>query len=99
MSGHQDFTRLGQFPQQTNPNARRLLRVVFETVMPIGMLKSDSEHRVASEHQALAAYRGKSSATAMMGDNDLIMMTLQGEMLTTMRKKCGRPRLSFLLRP
>src|SRR4051812_4588827 len=37
MSGHQQPAGVSQFPQQTDPNAGRLLGVVFEAVVPVGV--------------------------------------------------------------
>src|SRR6476646_405629 len=57
MSGNQQPAGLSQFPQKTDPNAGRLLGVVFEAVVPIGVFKPDLEHGVAGERQPVAAGR------------------------------------------
>ena len=55
MSGHQQFTSRCELPQKPDPNADRLLRVVFEAVVPVGMVEPDREDYVASERQPLIA--------------------------------------------
>ena len=55
VSGHQHLAGLSQLPQKTDPNARRLFRVVFETILPVGMLEPDLEHGVAGERQPITA--------------------------------------------
>src|SRR4051794_17736755 len=57
VSSHQRLAVRRQLPQKTDPNAGRLLGVVFETVMPVGVVKTDREHGVASERQPVAAGR------------------------------------------
>ena len=57
VSGHQHLAALSQLPQKTEPNARRLFGVVFETVVPVGLLEPDSKHRVAGERQPVTAGR------------------------------------------
>jgi len=39
MSGHQRLACRRQFPQKTDPDASRLLRVVFEAVVPVGVVE------------------------------------------------------------
>ena len=39
------------FPQETNPDAGRLLGIVFEAVEPLGVVERDLEHGVACERQ------------------------------------------------
>src|SRR5262249_32112464 len=51
VSGHQRRAGRRQLPQETDPDAGRLLGVVFEAVVPIGMFEPDREHGVAGEHQ------------------------------------------------
>ncbi len=55
VSGHQQLARLSQLPQKTDPNARRLLGVMFEAVVPVGLLEPDREHGVAGERQPVTA--------------------------------------------
>jgi hypothetical protein len=46
VSGHQRLAVRRQLPQKTDPDAGRLLGVVFEAVVPIGVLEPDLEHGV-----------------------------------------------------
>src|SRR6476619_2125862 len=55
VSGHQRLAIRRQLPQKTDPDAGRLLGVVFEAVVPVGVLEPDLEHGVASERQPVAA--------------------------------------------
>src|SRR5882672_5266407 len=55
MRGHQQLTVRRQLPQQTDAGARRLLGVVFEAVVPLGVFEPDREHEVAGERQPVAA--------------------------------------------
>src|SRR5258706_7111847 len=55
VSGHQRLAVRRQFPQKTDPDAGRLLGVVFEAVVPVGVLEPDLEHGVAGERQPVAA--------------------------------------------
>src|SRR5690349_4314764 len=57
VSGHQRLAVRGQLPQKTHPDAGRLLGVVFEAVVPVGVLEPDLEHGVAGERQPVAAGR------------------------------------------
>src|SRR5262245_8503383 len=57
VSGHQRLAVRRQFPQKTDPDAGRLLGVVFEAVVPVGMLEPDLEHEVAGERQPVATGR------------------------------------------
>src|SRR5262245_19820566 len=57
VSGHKRLAIRRQLPQKTDPDADRLLWVVFEAVVPIGVLEPDLEHGVAEERQAVAAGR------------------------------------------
>src|SRR6478672_7072389 len=65
VSGHQRLAVLRQLPQKTDPDAGRLLGVVFEAVVPVGVLEPDLEHGVASERQSIAA--GRQADHAMPG--------------------------------
>src|SRR6267154_5931981 len=65
VSGHQRLAVRRQLPQKTDAHAGRLLGVVFETVVPVGMLEPDLEHGVAGERQPVAA--GRQSDHAMSG--------------------------------
>ena len=49
VSGHQRLAVRRQLPQKTDPDAGRLLGVVFEAVVPVGVLEPDLEHGVAGE--------------------------------------------------
>ena len=57
VSGHQRLAVRCQLPQETHPDAGRLLGVVFEAVVPVGVFKPDREHGVAGERQPVAAGR------------------------------------------
>jgi hypothetical protein len=43
--------RSRQLPQKMDPNAGRLLGVVFETIVPVGAVEPDREHGVTGERQ------------------------------------------------
>ena len=49
MSGHQRLAVRRQLPQKTDADAGRLLGVVFEAVVPVGVLEPDLEYGVAGE--------------------------------------------------
>jgi hypothetical protein len=53
--GHQQFTGRRKFPEKLDPDLGRLLRVVFEAVLPFGVIERDRKHRVTRERQPLAA--------------------------------------------
>src|SRR5215831_18729212 len=57
VSGHQRLAVRCQLPQKTDPDAGRLLGVVFEAVVPVGVLEPDLEYGVAGERQPVAAGR------------------------------------------
>src|SRR5262249_16211692 len=57
VSGHQRLAGRRQLPQKTDPDACRLLGVVFEAVVPVGVLEPDLEHEVPGERQPVAAGR------------------------------------------
>src|SRR3546814_6848679 len=57
VSGHQQLAGRRRLPQQTHPHANRLLGVVFEAVVPVGMVEPDREDDVAGEGQPVAAGR------------------------------------------
>jgi hypothetical protein len=63
--GHQRLAVRRQLPQKTDPNAGRLLGVVFEAVVPLGVIERDREHGVAAERQPVAA--GRQADHAMPG--------------------------------
>lgn len=54
VSGHQRLAGRRQFTQKTDADAGRLLGVVFEAVVPVGMVEADLEHGVACECQPVA---------------------------------------------
>ena len=56
VSGHQRLAVRRQLPQKTDPDAGRLLGVVFEAVVPVGVLEPDL-YGVAGERQPIAAGR------------------------------------------
>src|ERR1700751_3494156 len=57
VSGHQRLSVRRQLPQKTDPDAGRVLGVVFEAVVPVGVLEPDLEYGVASERQPIASGR------------------------------------------
>src|SRR5215510_14092110 len=57
VSGHQRLAVRRQLPQKTDPDAGRFFGVVFEAVVPVGVLEPDLEHEVAGERQPVAAGR------------------------------------------
>jgi hypothetical protein len=57
VGGNQRLAVRRQLPQKTDPDASRLLGVVFEAVVPVGVLEPDREHGVAGERQPVAAGR------------------------------------------
>ena len=65
VSGHQRLAVRRQLPQETDAHAGRLLGVVFEAVVPIGVFEPDLEHGVAGERQPVAA--GRQADHAMPG--------------------------------
>src|SRR5215471_19094581 len=48
VGGHQRLAGRRQLPQKTEPDAGRLLGVVFEAVVPLGVVEPDLEHGVAA---------------------------------------------------
>src|SRR5262249_58758388 len=57
MSGHQKLASRRQLPQKIDADAGRLLGIVFEAVLPVGVFEPDLEHGVAGERQPIAARR------------------------------------------
>src|SRR5690606_22789194 len=57
VGSHEEFTRSRCFLQQANPDANRLFRVMFETIVPVGVVEADREQGVPGECQPLAAGR------------------------------------------
>src|SRR5262249_61347165 len=55
VSGYQRLAVRRQLLQKTDPDAGRLLGVVFEAVVPVGVLEPDCKHGVASERQPVVA--------------------------------------------
>lgn len=49
--GNQHLAVCGQLGQQTDPDTGRLLGVMFEAVVPIGVIKADGEHGVTGKRQ------------------------------------------------
>src|SRR5437667_10581165 len=52
VSGHQRLAVGRQLPQKTDPDAGRLLGVLFETVVPVGVVEPDLEHGSPGARQA-----------------------------------------------
>src|SRR5262245_1328833 len=65
VSGHQRLAVRRQLPQKADPDADRLLGVVLEAVVPVGVLEPDLEHEVPGEHQPIVA--GRQADHAMPG--------------------------------
>src|SRR5262245_54344909 len=57
VSGYQPLAVRRQLLQKTDPDAGRLLGVVFEAVVPVGVLEPDLEYEVPGERQPVAAGR------------------------------------------
>jgi hypothetical protein len=57
VTGHQRLAGRRQLPHKTDPDAGRLLGVVFEAVVPVGVVEPDREHEVPGERQPVAAGR------------------------------------------
>src|SRR5262245_55004494 len=57
VSGHQRLAVRRQLPQKTDPDAGRLLGVVFEADGPVGVPEPDREHGLACKRQPVAAGR------------------------------------------
>src|SRR5690242_9705386 len=51
---HNLLAGLRRIAQEVEANAHRLFGVMLESVMPVGMVESDREQRVAREEQPLA---------------------------------------------
>src|SRR5215831_13435502 len=66
VSGHQRLAVRRQLPQKTDPDAGRLLGVVFEAVVPVRVLEPDLEHGIAGERQPVAAGRKAAEAIAAL---------------------------------
>src|SRR6185295_19108417 len=49
VTGHQRLAGRRQLPHKTDPDAGRLLGVVFEAVVPVGVVELDREHEVPGE--------------------------------------------------
>src|SRR5215470_4968735 len=60
VSGHQQLAGRRQLPQQTDPDADRLLGVV--AVVPVGAVEMVVEHGIAEERQPVAAGRQADNA-------------------------------------
>ena len=48
VSGHQRLAGRRQLPQKTDPDAGRFLGVVFEAVVPLGVVEPDREKPLAT---------------------------------------------------
>src|SRR6185312_10809055 len=57
VSGHQRLAGRRQLPQKTDTDAGRLLGIVFEAVVPLGVFEPNLEHEVPGERQSVAAGR------------------------------------------
>src|SRR5258708_1126348 len=57
VSGHQRLAGRCQLLQETDPDADRLLGVVVEGVVPVGVVEMVREHGIAEERQPVAAGR------------------------------------------
>ena len=61
MSGHERLAVRRQLPQKTDPDAGRLLGVVFEAVVPVGVLEPDlvSNVTVSRSTRGMRSRNGK----------------------------------------
>ena len=57
VSGHQRLAVCRELAQKTDPDAGGFLGVVFEAVVPVGVLEPDLEYSVAGERQPVAGCR------------------------------------------
>src|SRR5689334_584208 len=57
VSGYKRLAGCRQLLQETDTDAGRFHRIVFEAVVPVGVVESDLEHGVAGEGQPVAAGR------------------------------------------
>src|SRR5260221_9568150 len=57
VSGHYRLAGRRQLPQETDPDADRLLGVVVESVVPVGVIEVIREHGIAEERQPVVAGR------------------------------------------
>jgi hypothetical protein len=95
VSGHQRLAVRRQLPQKTDPDAGRLLGVVFEAVVPVGVLEPDLEHEVAGERQPVAAGpRGDCVSGLTMACTRCDLVPHIGEFNHTLSKWCLRSCLS-----
>src|SRR5262249_29731913 len=62
VSGHQRRAGRRQLPQETDPDADRLLGAVVVAVVPVGAVEMVVEHGIAEERQPVAAGRQTDNA-------------------------------------
>src|SRR5690606_26468268 len=62
---HQQLAGSRHFPQKAGADADCLLGIMFESVVPVRVVESDCEHRVAGKRQCLAT--GRQADYAMPG--------------------------------
>ncbi|ERM01050.1 hypothetical protein Q644_03750 [Brucella intermedia 229E] len=55
MGSHELLASFRQFLQEPCTNTGGLFRIMFETIVPIGMIKSHCENRITGECQAIFA--------------------------------------------
>ena len=55
VGGHQRAAGRRQLSQKIHPDSSRLGGIVLKTVLPLGIIESDSEHRVPGERQLITA--------------------------------------------
>jgi len=101
VSGHERLAVRRQLPQKTDPDAGRLLGVVFEAVVPVRVLEPDLEHGVAGERQPVATGRQAdyavpgSVATGALDDHprrDLVLLLERPHLTPVLvQEPFGRP--------
>jgi hypothetical protein len=66
---------IASFTHKTDPDAGRLLGVVFEAVVPVGVVEPDREHEVPGERQPVAA--GRQADHAVPGGVAVLMCSIE----------------------
>ena len=67
VSGHQRLAGRRQLPQKTHPDAGRLLGVVFEAVVPVGVLEPDCKQPAAVDGDIFRWEPGPKSIDRLLG--------------------------------
>src|SRR5690606_41888963 len=85
VSSHQQFTARRGLLQKADPNANRLFGVMFETIVPIGMIEADRKQGVSGEGQPLTTgvevnnTVPRSVSAGQLGDNSRRHLALRIE--------------------